>query len=151
MTGLAGYSRRQDAGNGEEAPLTRAALKKMTPAQAIEKADELRPNGISEELKRGWLTDIEGECVEHLNRHEGGNAEPWVCTEDEEDTEMILSEPYEMAYVYKLMAEVDRAQGEYDRANSEATVCNGYMEDWKAWYRRNHRPKRLAREKWITC
>ena len=122
----------------------------MTPAKAMEMADELRPNGIGEELKRQWLTDIEGECVEHMNRHEGGNAEPWVCTEEEDGTEMILSEPYEMAYVYKLMAEIDRAQGEFERANSEATVTNGYMEDWKAWYRRTYPVKKRAREKWVT-
>ncbi len=123
----------------------------MTPAEAMEKADELRPNDIGEDLKRKWLTDIEGECVEHLNRHEGGNAEPWVCTADEDGGEMILSERYEMAYVYKLMAEIDRAQGEYDRANSEATVCNGYMEDWKAWFRRGHRPKRRDPGDWVVC
>ena len=122
----------------------------MTPAKAMEMADELRPNGIGEELKRQWLTDIEGECVEHMNRHEGGNAAPWVCTEDEDGTEMILSEPYEMAYVYKLMAEIDRAQGEFERANSEATVSNGYLEDWKAWYRRTYRVKRKPRKMWVT-
>lgn len=122
----------------------------MTPAKAMEMADELRPNGIGEELKRQWLTDIEGECVEHMNRHEGGNAEPWVCTEEEDGTEMILSEPYEMAYVYKLMAEIDRAQGEFERANSEATVSNGYLEDWKAWYRRTYPVKKRPREKWVT-
>ena len=120
----------------------------MTPAKAMEMADELRPNGISGELKRQWLTDIEGECVEHMNRHEGGNAEPWVCTEDEDGTEMILSEPYEMAYVYKLMAEIDRAVGEYDRYNNDAQICNGYMEEWKAWFRRGHKPKQDHRKGW---
>jgi len=122
----------------------------MTPAKAMEMADELRPNGIGEELKRRWLTDIEGECVEHMNRHRGGNAAPWVCTEDQDDVDMILTEPYEMAYVYKLMAEIDRAQGEFDRANSEATVSNGYLQDWKAWYRRTYRVKQAPREKWVT-
>ena len=123
----------------------------MRVREAMELADEMRPNGIGEALKRKWLTDIEGECVEHLNRHEGGNAEPWVCTEEEDETELILSEPYEMAYVYKLVAEIDRAQGEFDLANNAATICNGYMEDWKAWYRRNHRPKKVDRRKWVVC
>ncbi len=121
----------------------------MTPEKAMEMADELRPNDLSAELKRQWLTDIENECVEHLNRHENNSMDPWVCTEDEDETEMILSEPYEMAYVYKLMAEIDRAVGEYDRYNNDAQICNGYMEEWKAWFRRGHRPKQDRRQGWV--
>ncbi len=120
----------------------------MTPEKAMEMADELRPNDIGEEMKRQWLTDIENECVEYLNRHEGNSVQPWVCTEAEDGTELILSEPYEMAYVYKLMAEIDRAVGEYDRYNNDAQICNGYMEEWKAWFRRGHKPKQDHRKGW---
>ena len=84
----------------------------MTAAEAMFLADQLRPNALDMGLRRKWLTDIENECVEHLNRHEGNSMEPWVCTEEEDGTELILSEPYEMAYVYKLMAEIDRAVAE---------------------------------------
>ena len=35
----------------------------MTPSKAMELADELRPNGLSADLKRRWLTDIENECM----------------------------------------------------------------------------------------
>ncbi len=123
----------------------------MTPEKAMELADELRPNDLSEELKRQWLTDIESECVEHLNRHEGNSMAPWVSTEENDEEEMILPEPYEMAYVYKLMAEIDRAVGEYDRYNNDAQTCNGYMEDWKAKFRREHKPRGDHRKGWILC
>ena len=120
----------------------------MTPVIAMEMADRLRPNDLGQDLKMQWLTDIENECVEHLNRHDGYSMEPWVCTEDEAMTELILSEPYEMAYVYKLMAEIDRAVGEYDRYNNDAQICNGYMDEWKAWFRRGHTPRKSGRQGW---
>ena len=48
----------------------------------------------------------------------------------------------------KLAAAIDRAVGEYDRYNNDAQICNGYMDEWKAWFRRGHRPKNNSRAGW---
>lgn len=131
----------------------------MTAGEAIRKAQALRPSAMQEEpeLYYRWLTEVEQEVIEHLNRHEDPSGEApeggdWQeeITYHEADAEkdLLLPDRYEMIYVYKLMCEIDMTTGETDRYNNDATLYNQMMKEWQAWYRRHHVPKKQGRAGW---
>lgn len=120
----------------------------MTAEKALEMAEELRPGEALTEALYKALTDMENEIGEHMNRHVPASAEPREITEGNAGKEMRLPRRFEMAYVYRLMAERDRQMGEYDRYNNDAAIYNSMMKEWKAWYRREHRPKTDGRRNW---
>ena len=120
----------------------------MTAEQAIQMASELRPGETSTEAQYRALTEMENEIGEHMNRHVPANAFPVEITEDNKGKQMRLPERFAMAYVYRLMAERDKVNGEFDRYNNDAALYNMAMKEWKAWYRREHRPKQDHRRGW---
>ncbi len=148
----------------------------MTVGEAIRKARSLRHAAMSEEsgMYYKWLTEIEQEIAEHLNRHvdpawvpsdqegfdplnmahppggepEGDWAEAPEYTEADTETEMLLPVRWEMIYVYKLMCEIDMTVGETEQYNKDATLYNQMMAEWKAWVRRTMRPKADHRRGW---
>ena len=131
----------------------------MTAGEAIKRAQALRPAAMQEDpaMYYRWLTEVEQEVIEHLNRHadpsgETPDDEDWQAeityTETDADSDLLLPDRYEMVYVYKLMCEIDMMCGETDRSNNDATLYNQMMGEWKAWYRRGNRPKAAARSRW---
>lgn len=148
----------------------------MTVGEAIRKARALRHAAMNEEsgMYYRWLTEVEQEIAEHLNRHvdpdwtpgtapgfdplnlgnpPGGEPEEdWVeppeYTEADTDTEMLLPVRWEMIYVLKLMCEIDMTVGETEQYNKDATLYNQMMAEWKAWVRRTMTPKQDHRRSW---
>ena len=148
----------------------------MTVGEAIRKARSLRPSSMSEEsgMYYRWLTEVDQEIAEHLNRHVDpdwtpGTAsgfdpldmgsgedmsdlndwkEPPEYSEDDLETDLILPVRWEMIYVYKLMCEIDLTVGETEKYNQDAAMYNQMMAEWKAWLRRNMTPKQDHRRFW---
>ena len=131
----------------------------MTAGEAIKRAQALRPAAMQEdpEMYYRWLTEVEQEVIEHLNRHVDPNGEKdddedWqeeiTYTETDADSDLLLPDRYEMVYAYKLMCEIDMMCGETDRYNNDATLYNQMFSEWKAWYRRHNMPKTTARRSW---
>jgi len=131
----------------------------MTAGEAIKKAQDLRPAAMQEnsDLYYRWLTEVEQEVIEHLNRHvdptgqaaEGADWQAEITyTETDAETDLLLPDRFEMIYVYKIMCEIDMMTGETDRYNNDAILYNQMMSEWKAWYRRHHMPKATGRKGW---
>ena len=149
----------------------------MKAREAIDRARQLRPAAMQETaaLYYEWLTEVEHEVVEHMNRHEdpdraaaatAASMDPlnigperaeytlkdWQddvsYTEDDEEEEMLLPERFQMVYVYRLMCEIDLMNGETERYNNDATLYNQAFNEWKAWYRRHNKPRSGRRAGW---
>lgn len=120
----------------------------MTAAEAIARADALRPNEAGTDLKYAWLNEAEAEVIRHINRHEGRQLEPISYTAETGSTQLVLDGEWDGLYVYKLMAEMDMANGEMDRYNNDAARFNQTMQEWKNAYRREHKPWQDHRRGW---
>ena len=150
----------------------------MTVGEAIAQAKHLRHAAMNDDgtTYYRWLTEVEQEIVEHLNRHvdpeytpgtasgfdplnlghppDDGDLADWLDPDDyvytSEDTaeEMILPVRWEMIYVLKLMCEIDMTVGETEQYNKDATLYNQMMDEWKAWVRRTMTPKQDHRRSW---
>lgn len=115
----------------------------MTVSDAIARADELHPNTYSEGEKYLWLTKCDRMIIEFvINTH---------CTEtidfsgydpdEDADTELIAPSPFDSLYIHWLDAQINLANGEYERYNASITLYNTEYEGYAAWYNRNNAPK----------
>lgn len=114
----------------------------MKVKECIDKFDELYPNGISEDTKVKWLSDLDKRIlIDVIQTHEGGeSAVAWDI--DNVMAEMLVPSPYDELYVKYLQMKTDEANQETERYNNSATFFNAYYDDYARWYHRNNRPLR---------
>lgn len=125
----------------------------MTIADAIARADALKPNIQTPEQKMAWLSELDMQINEQIiKRHEDN---PFYYDENDaeegkrllqfpytdEDTELIVPDVYASLYALYLMAMVDDANEETDRYQNSATKFNATYDEFHKWYHRNHMPK----------
>ena len=98
----------------------------MTINKAMEQADSLRPNSISDVLKGRWLADFEG----RLLRETKGAGQ---CPRYPEEGDVPLSAygEYGEIYVLYLRAMIDFYLGEYESYNNSASVLNTLCDAYK--------------------
>lgn len=134
--------------------------------EAIDRADEMKPNQYSEEIKLRWLQELDYSIYHNfIEKHEDDPYFTEVLYEETEDeteepqqilvnekgqkylelphkdaeAETLASFPYDTLYVYYLLAKIDEANGETDLyVNSMALYNNAYNAYTKA-YNREHR------------
>lgn len=128
----------------------------MKLSDAIAKIDELKPNVYSWDTKVDWLSKLDymittdiiltHECAfthKGANTHEGAdNYKDFHGYDPDLDgnTELIAPPPYDSIYPRWLEAQIDLANGEYDRYNASITL---YNTEWQAFadsYNRTHMP-----------
>ena len=116
----------------------------MTLSDAIARTDALRPNSFTRRQKLDWLSALDGAVTaELINTHEGGE---WVkfeayTEESAPDTRLLGPPPYEEVYLRYLEAQMDYANGEFDRFNNSNAM---YAAAWTAfanYYNRTHMPR----------
>jgi hypothetical protein len=130
----------------------------MTVREAIEKADALRKNHpLEDETMQQWLRQADGYIRRDvIARSEMGEEEEYEYAEKgadmadwdegvDDDTELLLPEPYDGAYVHWLCAKIDLALGETDRYTNEAQQYNNDLQQFAAQMRRTHRPRAGAK------
>ena len=145
----------------------------MTPEKAIQLADKMKPNMMSEDVKYQFLNEIEGKVFyEIIMTHENDeNAEcphydPPAEAEDEEETEseeeteeteetedepaeMLAQAPYDMLYVYWLMAQIDHLNMEMDKYNNDRGLFENAWGNFADYWNRTKMPIQRNRQLWI--
>lgn len=115
----------------------------MTLTEAIARTDSLKPNSFSHVQKLSWLSALDGTVTaEIINMHEGGE---WVrfeayTQESDPDTVLLIPAPYDEVYLRFLEAQMDYANGEFERFNNSNAM---YAAAWSAfvnYYNRTHMP-----------
>lgn len=137
---------------------------RMTPNNAIEKVDRLKPNSYSEEDKLGWINELEG-MVKRLvfqwdekylkeieTQYENGDiseeeyneiirkTKPLVCPDDLE-TELLVPDPFEDIYTLFLEAKIDYYNREYGNYNNSAMMFEAQYNEFKKDYIRHNRAR----------
>lgn len=104
--------------------------------EAIARADELRPNALSNDLKAMWVYDLEGEIAELMDKDFVPNPYP----QDSEE-ELLMPYPKDNIYYLYLTAMIDLALEDTGLYQMDMTVANSAIQDAKAWYRRHNLKK----------
>ena len=101
--------------------------------------DEIKPNAFSAQTKTVWLNEIEGLVqteillvrVEEIIVYD---------YETNADTELLVSAPHSKIYAAYLMAQIDFANGEYNKYQNSMVVFNSYFGEYQRWFANNYRP-----------
>ena len=110
----------------------------MTIAEAIEKADVIRPNALTHDLKLMWVQKVNSQMAEFM-----GEDIPWPITEDEYDedagaTELIVPDPYDELYIWYLCAMIDIAQEDTALFGNDMQLYNAANSEFRRWHRRGN-------------
>ena len=125
----------------------------MTLQGAIDRADEVKPNSMSRELKVQLLSELDGLiCREILAKHEKKETDPaWeefagYDAGTDQGTVLIAPWPYDKMYAYWLMANIDEQNLEMDKYANDSTQFNTYYRQFHDWWRREHMPLQAVRQ-----
>ena len=105
----------------------------MNVKKAITRADDIRPNAISDELKFSWVFEIEGHIAELLGVPVPEDTFP-------QDSELLMGPPYESIYERYLCAMIDLAQQDTALYANDYELYNATMAEAMAQYRRTNKP-----------
>ncbi len=114
--------------------------------EALSICDRMGPNAFRDEDKIRWLSELDGRVTREIGDvHEGS----WTFEGYDEDTPpctvLIVPEPYSEIYPLYLAAKIDFMNAEFARYNNSVALFNAAYEDYAAYYKRTHSPKRGAR------
>lgn len=114
--------------------------------EAINAIDALKVNSFSEVEKIRWLSTLDGIIKEEIiDTHEGGESVTFNGYDESTPTtqELLIGQPYDNIYIQWLEAQIDYANGEYNKYNNSITAYNNTYAALEKWYTRNHMPKRV--------
>lgn len=114
----------------------------MTIMDAIDRTDAVKFNTYQNAEKIAWLSKLDGMIKKHIiDTHEGGGNISFSGYTDQTDksTVLLAPAPYDEMYLRWLEAQIDLANGEYDKYNASILMFNAEYEAFEAWYNRTHR------------
>ena len=115
----------------------------MTIIEAINKVDDLKHNTYSQRDKVGWLSRLDSMVKRLVIDTHGGGAGVSFNGYDEGtdlDSELLIPEPFDEAYLRWMEAQIDYQNGEYDRYNQSMLMFKAEYDGYARWYNRNHMP-----------
>lgn len=115
----------------------------MTAGECVRRADALRPNACGEQEKLGWVWEVEQALRrEFMPRYEGFQV---VQDQPSAASPLTASGPYEGLYLYRLLAQLELADREWDSYNAYNTLANQALSAFKKAWHRTHRLRRGGR------
>ncbi len=109
----------------------------MTLCQILERVDEVKPNLISEEIKRDYISELDTRTNIQILRRSGNIK----YTDLDSDKELIIPSPFDRVYEYYLSAMIDYLNSEINSYNVNMALFNEKYEEYAKWYIRNNMPK----------
>ena len=126
----------------------------MTIAQILAVVDETRPNQFDENIKIGWLSELDGRIFnevilthahDKVDDGEGNMVEPTFTaySQENEDEQLIIPDTYADIYRHYLFAQIDYSIGETDRFQNSMIMFNSSLQQYKDWYNSNNKPNQV--------
>ena len=127
----------------------------MTIGEALERAEQLRPNcRIETETRLQWLRETDALLRTKLFDRTAAGAfdavgadRPWEQPVQDDQT-LLAPPPFDALYPHYLCAMTDAALGETDRYAGEQAQYNGILAELAAWLRRTYPLRACTRWQW---
>lgn len=118
----------------------------MTIREAIDRANNAKPNQIDEADMVRWLAQLDADIKENIidiHNYNKDEEEVVLGRFDVNDTsqEMIVPAPYDEVYVDYLKMQIDKANDETARYNNSVTFFNDSYTNFAKWWNKHHIPK----------
>jgi hypothetical protein len=102
--------------------------------------DDIKPNAFGDEVKVGWLSSVEGRVMaDVLLLAQGEFVLPFVCPGDL-GVRLLVSSPHDDLYGFWLLAQVDFANGEFDRYANSYAMFNAAWDNFARWFGSTYAP-----------
>ena len=111
--------------------------------EAINRLDSLKHNTYTASEKVAWLSDVDWEVKKTIiDTHEGDEVE-FTGYDDGTNlqTELLITAPYDKAYLMWMEAQIHYYNGEYDKYNNAIDMFYESFNGFKNHYNRTHKPK----------
>ena len=116
----------------------------MTIQQALDMADQLKPNMMSTAVKIGFLNEIEGKLQREIIATHEATAEELVPrnydTGTDPATELLIPAPYDGFYPFYIMMQIDILNQEADKYNNDAALFGQKYQEMNNWWNRTRMP-----------
>jgi len=99
--------------------------------EAISKADEIRPNALSDETKARWVMELNGRYAEMMSTAAPANLWP-------SDITLLMPYPHDNVYVLYLCAMIDNTNEETALYANDMAVFNQADVEARQWWWRNY-------------
>jgi hypothetical protein len=124
----------------------------MTLIEAIEMVDNLKPNQYDYAMKIKWLSDLDRSIVDEIiSQHENPDNVAMDFNgyneETDQDTMLIVNDPYSDIYVQYLIMKIDYFNNEPIRYNNSATMFNSRYLEYAKWYNRQYKSNKKYKYK----
>lgn len=116
----------------------------MRISKIIENIGRLKPNTVDVADMFDWINEIEGIVYRGIfEKAEDTDFElPTYDYEADQEAELLVTAPYDIIYFHYLSAKIDFIECEINSYNNNMSLYNAAYDDFAAYYRRNHMPKR---------
>ena len=112
-------------------------MEKITLAQALAGAEQLRTGICDPEICTTWIEELDGKlAVELLKTQPPVYRYPEDC-----DMQLLVPKPYHNVYELYLIAMQDLRDRDTERYENDAALYRQALQEWKAYYRRTHVPE----------
>lgn len=111
--------------------------------ELLSTVNRLKPNTVDDEDKFGWINDVEAQVYEKVYSRAADttftySAKAW---DTDQAAALLIPYPYSEMYMYYLFAKIDLMNGEIGSYNNNMTLFKDGLDEFAAYYRRNHLPK----------
>lgn len=115
----------------------------MIVMEAINRIDAVKPNAYKQQEKIRWLSILDGMIKkEIIDTHETETEVKFAGYSDASLMETLLvPPPYDDIYIKWLEAQIDYANGEYNKYNNTSAAYNNAYVAFARAYHRDHMPK----------
>lgn len=115
----------------------------MTILEAINTVDGLKYNTYTTTEKVAWLSRLDSLVKRMIiDTHEGWEDVSFGGYNDKtpQDTELLVPAPFDEIYLRWLEAQIDYANGEYDKYNNSILMYKAAYDGYANYYNRNNMP-----------
>lgn len=111
----------------------------MTIKEAIQIADDMRPNALSDDIKLRWINELEGKVQTDVFLLAPAEIISYNL-EDDAEKELLVAPPHDKIYYEYLAARIDYANGDYSDYNATIEMFNSFWREFVAWFANSYRP-----------
>ena len=111
----------------------------MTLTEIIAQTDDVKPNAFSEKAKVQWLNSLEWRIMTEVMLMDRCELRPYVWPECRSYIP-LLEAPYDDLYGMWLTAQIDLANGEYEKYQNSMAVFNAAWGGFVRWFAARYEP-----------
>lgn len=106
----------------------------MTVREVIAMVDDVKPNAFETKTKVKWLDALEGTLASEVFLMAPADVEQLRLSLDRLDQELLIGPPYDDIYELWLEAQIDKANGEYNKYQNTMQFYNARRADFVTWF-----------------